>query len=63
MELLKFLAVVAVILALHFLLWRKIYKDWFGDLKGSRRGFLFLAFFLAEAMITIFLGIVVLSLG
>lgn len=62
MELLKFLVVVAAILALHFFLWRKIYKDWFGDSK-KKRVFVFLAFFLAEAMITIFLGIVVLNLG
>jgi hypothetical protein len=63
MDLLKFLVVVAVILALHFLLWGKIYRVWYGGLKGSKKVFLFLACLLAEALMTIFLGIAVLNLG
>lgn len=63
MDLLKFIGVVAIILALHYLLWGKIYRDWFGDLKGIKKGLLFLTCFLGEALITIFFGIVVFNFG
>ena len=63
MDLLKFLGVVAIILALHFLLWCKIYRDWYGHLKGLKEGLLFTACILGEAMITILFGIYVLNFG
>lgn len=55
--------VVAIILALHFLLWGKIYRDWYGHLKGFKKGLLFITCILEEAVITVLFGIYVLSFG
>jgi len=63
MELLKFVGVVAIIIALHYLLWSKIYRVWFGHLKGIKRGLLFIACLAGEALITILFGILVFNFG
>jgi|LSQX01.2.fsa_nt_gb hypothetical protein len=63
MDLLKFIGVVAIILALHFFLWGKIYRDWYGHLKGLKKVLLFIACILGEGLITILFGIYVLNFG
>lgn len=63
MDLLKFVGVVVIILALHFLLWGKIFRDWCGHLKGFKQALLFAACFFCEALITILLGIYVLNIN
>jgi pilus assembly protein TadC len=63
MDLLKFIGVVAIILTLHFLLWGQIYRGWLGHLKGFKKGLLFVACIVAEALITILLGVYILNFG
>jgi len=63
MDIVKFILVVALILALHYLLWGQIYKGWLGHLKGLKKGLLFLAFLIAEALVTLLLGIYILKLN
>lgn len=62
-ELLIFVIGVALILALHFLLWQKVYKDWLGYLKGIRKALLFIGCLLGELLITVLFGIYALNLG
>ncbi len=63
MDLLKFIGVIAVILALHYFLWGKIYRGRLGHLKGIKKGLLFVTCILGEALITILFGIYVLNFG
>jgi hypothetical protein len=63
MDLLKFIGVIVIILALHYLLWGQIYRGWLGHLKGFKKGLLFIACILGEALITILFGIYVLNFG
>ncbi|NQU86785.1 MAG: hypothetical protein HQ541_13590 [Mariniphaga sp.] len=58
-NILKFVIVIAIILGLHFLLWQKIYKGWFKNLKGISKILLFIGCVLVEAIITILFGIIV----
>lgn len=63
MDLLKFMGVVAIIIAFHYLLWGQIYRGWYGHLTGISKGLLFIACILGEALITILFGIYILRLG
>ncbi len=53
-DILMIIGVIVVVVGLHYVLWKKIQKDWFGGLKGFRKSMLILASITVEIIITVF---------
>ncbi|MFW6257513.1 MAG: hypothetical protein ACOC11_01900 [Prolixibacteraceae bacterium] len=53
----QFILVVIAILILHYLLWKKVYKDWLGHLTGFKKVLLIIANLAVEGLIILLAGI------
>lgn len=57
LEIVKSIIAIVFIIGLHYTLWKKIYKDLMGNLKGLAKTILFITCILIEATVTILIGI------
>ena len=52
----QFVAVVIVILAIHYMLWKKVYRDWLGHLTGFKKVLLIIANLAVEGLVIFLAG-------
>lgn len=53
-DVLMIIGAIVVVVGLHYILWKKIQKDWFCALNGFRKSMLILASITVEIIITVF---------
>jgi hypothetical protein len=54
-DVLKFFIVGVVVFGLHYILWYKIYRKWFGHFLGLRKVLLFIACIVLEFIVAVLL--------